>query len=146
MKKIITIMLSVIMGLSVAQARDLVTRNVADIPAQAQSMLKKYFPKKTVNHIKIDKKLVGDTEYDVILNDGTEIDFNGKGEWEEIDCGNNSIPTGILPNTIHSYVKQNYKGAKIISVEKKNNKYEIELSNGVDLLFDRAGNFLKIEY
>lgn len=131
------------MGVSFVQARDIVSRNLNDLPATAQSMLKKHFTSKKVNHIKIDKKIVGQTEYDVILNDGTEIDFNGKGEWEEIKMGNKAIPSNILPSNIYNYVKKNHKGAKIVTVEKSRSKYEVELNNGLDLEFDRSGNFLR---
>ncbi|MCM1290824.1 MAG: PepSY-like domain-containing protein [Prevotella sp.] len=144
MKKFLIILTVMIMGVTMAQARDIISRNASDLPAAAQTMLKKYFPKKTINHIKIDKKIVGSDEYDVVLNDGTEIDFDGD-DWKEIDCGTKGIPAGILPASVYNYVSKNYKGAKIIAVEKSRNKYEIELSNGLDLEFDRSGKFLRID-
>lgn len=145
MKKYLSIFVALILGLASAQARDVISRNVADLPASARTTLTKYFPKKSVNHIKIDKKLVGNTDYEVILNDGTEVDFDHNGNWKEIDMGSNAVPEALLPKALVNYVRKNYKGTKIIGVDKKNNKYEIELSNGLDLEFDRAGNFLRID-
>lgn len=145
MKKSLILLLTILLGLSIAQARDTYSRDPADLPAAAQTMLKKYFPKKQVNHIKIDKPLIGNADYDVVLSDGTEIDFDHKGDWKEIDCGINSVPKGVLPVAITNYIAKNYKGAKIIKVDKESNKYEIELSNGLDLEFDRAGNFLRVD-
>lgn len=145
MKKIATLLIAAIIGITVAQARDIISRNINDLPSSAQTMLKKHFSKQKVNHIKIDKKILGQTEYDVILNDGTEIEFNHQGEWKDIDRGATAVPNALIPKAITDYVNRNYKGNKIVAIEKSSHKYEIELSNGLDLEFDRAGNFIKID-
>ncbi|WP_369695841.1 PepSY-like domain-containing protein [uncultured Duncaniella sp.] len=46
---------------------------------------------------------------------------------------------------IATYVKQNHKGSRIIGIEKKRNGYEIELSNDLDLEFDKQGNFIRFD-
>ncbi len=145
MKKLLSILMLAIIAVVPMTARDRNSRNVKDLPPAAQTMLNKYFGGEKVSHIKIDKPTFGSTEYDVILNNGTEIEFDAKGEWKEIDCGSNAVPKDLILKTIRDYVSSNFKGQKIVNIEKQRNKYQIELQNGTDLEFDRAGRFLRID-
>lgn len=124
---------------------DRVSRNVNDLPAAAQTTLNKYFKGKDVSHIKIDDKFMGHKEYDVILENGTEVEFDHEGNWKEIDCGHKAVPEELILKPIREYVKKNFNNRKIVKIETKRNKYSIELADGVDLEFDRAGNFLRID-
>jgi hypothetical protein len=60
-----------------------------------------------------------------------------------------AIPVSSLPAAIPAYVKQHYPGAKITEAGKVTDAagktgYEAEVK-GKDLVFDEAGNFLKID-
>lgn len=145
MKKLLLLFAAALFALMPAMAKDRISRNVNDLPAAAQSMLKQYFSAQEVSHIKIDKHFLGGTDYDVILENGTEIEFDDSGTWKEIDCGRRAVPNDLIHKPIRDYVKNNFKNQKIVSIEVKSNKYKIELINGVDLEFDRAGNFLRID-
>lgn len=145
MKKILTLLVCVVLGLGAMSARSRVVRDVKVLPAQAQTMLRTNFPKTQVNHIKIETKALGHDEYDVILNDGTEVEFNHNGEWKDVDCGNRAVPSGLVLPVIGKYVKTNYPSAVIVGIEVDRNHYEVELSNGVDLKFGRDGRFLKVD-
>lgn len=125
-------------------ARDSVTRDVNVLPAKAQAFLKSNF-KKGVNHIKVDSKALGGKEYDVILNDGTEVEFNKEGSWESVDCGSSAVPSAIVPKMIRDYVSKNYKGQKIVEISVDRRGYEVQLYNGRELKFDRAGNFKRVD-
>jgi len=144
MKKFLTIIAIVLIASATMCARDRVTRNVSELPATSQTFLKKYFPKTGVNHIKIEKELFK-TSYDVILNNGTEIEFDSDGNWKEIDCGNTAIPNGIIMKAITNYVKTNYPKRVIVQIERSSSKYEVELSDGTDLDFGRNGEFLRVD-
>lgn len=145
MKKIISLMAAMLLVVISASARDRVSRNINDLPEAARTTLTKYFPKQGVNHIKIDDKTFGGADYDVILNNGTEVDFNSDGEWIEVDCGANAVPSGLVLKPISDYVARNFAKQKIVSIEKERNKYNVELQNGTELEFDRAGQFLRID-
>ncbi len=144
MKKILFILLAAIIGCASAQARKTVSRDINTLPAAARTMIKQNFGKVGVNHINIDKDLLS-TEYEVILNNGTEIDFDGDGKWKEVDCGNSAVPAALVMKSISNYVKSNYNGSKIVKIERDGKGYEIELLNGVDLKFGPDGRFLKID-
>lgn len=126
-----------------AAARDRVSRDPSVLPAPARAMLAKHFPKVKVSHIKIDDKLFGGDEYEVILNNGAEIDFRSDGSWKEIDCGSSAVPSGLVLKPIADYVRKYYKGQMIVAIDIDHDKYEIELLNGIDLEFDRSGKFLR---
>ena len=145
MKKVLVLLLMVMAGSVIAvSAKDKVTRDSNVLPVQAKEIIKKNF-KANVHHIEIEEKFMRGKEYEVVLNDGTQIDFDDKGNWTSVDCGNNSVPDYFILKTIKNYVSKNYSGKKIVEVEKKSDKYEIQLSNDIELEFDRAGNFLRID-
>ena len=145
MKKLITFVICVCLGVAVTQARTTTSPNVNDLPSAARSRLSTYNGKVGVHHIKIEHKFIGGNEYDVILNDGTEIEFNSDGQLTEIDCGSKAVPSKLILPAITKYVKANYPSAKIVQMEVERNSYKIELNNGLELKFSRSGKFLKVD-
>ena len=144
MKKILTVLIAAMaMLITTSCYADTYSSNPNVLPAKAQQTLKKYFSGK-VNHIKIDKNFLGKSDYDVILSDGSEIEFNCDGDVKEVES-NTGVPAGLMPKSIVTYVSRNYKGAKIVKLDVGHSKYEIELSNGIDLEFDRSGRFLRVD-
>lgn len=144
MKKILIILAAVLFTAGAVSARDRVYNSADPLPEAAKTMLKTHFPKLTVNHVKVDKDLTK-TEYEAILSDGTEVDFNKDGEWKAIDRGHKAVPEAVILRPIREYVSSNYPGTAIVEIDKGRNDYEVTLANGVDLKFDRAGNFLRID-
>ena len=144
MKKLLVI-LAVIIGSLTASARNNYSHNPADLPVSAQTILKNYF-KADINHIKIEKDFGKIKEYDVVLTDGTEVTFDGHGNWKDIEVRQNaSVPSGLIPKAISEYVKQNQKNVKITGIEKNRSGYEVELSNGVEMKFNSEGRFLRYD-
>lgn len=84
-------------------------------------------------------------KYEVTLNDGTQIDFDKKGVWDKIDCEAGAVPAALIPGTIANYVKTNFAGAKVTKIDKERYGYEIELSNGLELKFNKAGQLLSMD-
>ena len=129
-----------------AYARDTYSTNVEDLPQAARTLLTTHFPNVQVNHIKIDSHVLGGKDYDVVLNNGTEIDFDSEGRLDEIDCGRNGkVPDALVFAPILQYVHNTYPGQKIIKYDVKRSGYEVELNNGLDLVFNKQGNFLHLD-
>ena len=84
----------------------------------------------------------GKTTYDVRLNDGTEVDFDSKGTWDKVDCGFSAVPAQLVPTAIANYVKANYAGATIVKIDKERHGYDIELSNDLELKFNKQGQLI----
>lgn len=137
--------MALIVGVFSASARDTYSRDVNVLPAAARTVLKNNF-KSDVNHIKIDKDFGRVSEYDVVLNDGSEISFDRNGNWKDIEVRQGaSVPSQLVPSEIVNYVQQNQKNVTIVSIEKNRKGYDVELSNGVDIKFNSAGRFLRYD-
>lgn len=144
MKRIL-FLLAVIIGVFNASARDKYSHDISTLPVAAQTILKNNF-KADVSHIKMDVAFHNVREYDVVLTDGSEITFDSKGNWKEIEVkAKGSVPAALVPSSISTYVKQNQKNAKIIGIEKNRSGYEVELSNGVEMEFNHEGKFLRYD-
>lgn len=146
MKKILMTLMIMLMGIVSIQARDYVTRDSSILPATARRTLKNNFPKIQINHIKVDTGVFGAKDYDVVLDNGIEVDFDRSGNWKEVDTGHRGVPDGLLPPAIKNYLKSNYRNAKVVKIEKDRNSYDLKLDSGLELEFDRTGRFLRIDH
>lgn len=104
-------------------------------PAAAQQFTKTYFPKAKVLYAKVDQE-VFDRTYDVMMADGTQLEFNKDGEWIEVDCRNLAVPTAIVPQQIKNWVAAQYPGQEIVSISRDKRGYDIKLSNLFEVDFD----------
>ena len=55
------------------------------------------------------------------------------------------VSTCFLLTAMANYVATNFPVVNIIEVNKERSKFEVELNNGVDLVFDKNGNFLRYD-
>lgn len=145
MKKIVlAIIVALGVGLNV-EARDRYERTDESLPQAAKLILQKHFKAK-VALVKIEKTIGTIQEYEVILTDGTDISFDAKGNWDSVETPiNKVVPSKLIPQSIVDYVNTNYKKAGIVSIDKENYGYDVELSNGIEMKFDKAGNFKRFD-
>jgi len=145
MKKLTLLMAVVLCTVFTMTARDVYSRNISSLPVAAQSAIQQNFKAK-VSIIEVDYSFGSIDEYEVILTDGTEIVFDRSGNWKEIEVAKNKkVPSYFVPKAITEYIKKYNEGKRIIGIEKKRNGYNIELENGIELQFDRAGNFVRYD-
>lgn len=144
MKKIVTTFVLAIVAVVGLWAGDVITRNLSKLPVAAKTSISKNFPKEKISYIKIDKSMLGDS-YEVVLTNGTEVEFNSKGEWTEVDCKKGIVPNAYIPAAIRTYLKNEFPGVTVKKIEKKTRRYEVELSNGLDADFDLQGKLLKLD-
>ena len=106
--------------------------------------MQQYFAGATIVNVETDSEY-GGIEYELTLNDGTEIDFDRNNQWDKVDCHIKAIPAALVPQEIANYVKSNFQALPITKIDKDAYGYEIELSNGMDLKFDTSGRFMGID-
>ena len=146
MKRIGIILIGLALMTNMACAdNDKVTNNINELPQVSRTFLSNYFNGNKVSHIKIDKDLFLIDSYDVILTDGTSVEFNRDGEWKEVKSFQQNIPDTLIPAEIRQYVSQNYPGQKIMTVERGKRKVSVDLANGLELKFDLNGNLIDID-
>ncbi len=113
------------------------------LPAAAQSFLKEYFPDSPISYVKKEVDLT--PTYEVVLQNGTEIEFNKKGQWDNIDCKRLAVPAALIPAAISEYVNANFPGQSIVKIDRETYGHEIEMANGLELKFDKKGKLLHID-
>ncbi len=114
------------------------------LPEPITKFVQQHFPGATVVRVEADQEF-GGLDYDLTLNDGTEVDFDPANEWEKVDCHVKAVPAALVPAAIASFVKSNYQGQPITKIERKPMGYEIELANGLELKFDKNGAFMHVD-
>ena len=124
---------------------DKITSDTHVLPVSSRQFISDHFKDIPVSHIHIEKNLIRISSYDVILADGTNVEFNHKGEWKEIKRHGLPIPQAIIPEVIQDLIKKNYSSNKVVKIEKEIRDYEIKLDNGLEMTFDLKGNLIDID-
>lgn len=121
----------------------------SELPTAAVSFLSTYYNGIRITYIEKDYE-DGQLEYEVYLADGSDVTFNSSGDWLDVDAATGkTIPVGILPTVIATYLANNYAGIGVNEVSRKSRGvvgYEVELINGIEFLFGPEGNFIGRDY
>lgn len=126
-----------------ASCKDIII-SAQQLPAASQKFIQEFFPGAVIALAKEDRELKK-TTYEVLLQDGTEIEFNGKGEWDNVDCKRSAVPARLVPTVISDYVQAHYPGQAIVKIDKERYGHEIELANDLELKFDKNGQLIGID-
>lgn len=118
--------------------------NVNELPAKAQTLLSKHFKGQKVMLATIESGVVS-RSYDVVLRNGTKLEFDKKGNLTEIDCKQGIVPSQLIPQPIKNYLKENYRVEAVRKIEWNKKEYEVELTNGIDLTFNKHFQLIDID-
>jgi hypothetical protein len=117
---------------------------IEEMPGQAQKFIKDYFSTHSVAMAKMETDFFSKS-YDVIFTNGDKVEFDRKGNWTDVDCKYSVVPVGIVPTEIVKSVKSKYPDAKIIQIERDNRHYDVDLSNGWELKYNKQFKLVDIE-
>lgn len=115
---------------------------VTELPLASINFIREYFPSATVVKAKKDAEQ-GEKGYEVILSDGTEVEFWKDGKWREVDGKKNPIPTAYIDRKIVDYVAKNYPNNKITHIDYGHKDVDVDLTDKIDLEFTKEGTFIK---
>ena len=118
--------------------------SVNALPAKAQTLLSQHFNGQKVMLATIESGVVS-RSYDVVLQNGTKLEFDKKGNLTEIDCKLGKVPAKLIPQAIRNYLKENYPAQAVKKIEMNKNEYEVELANGLDLTFNKHFQLIDID-
>ena len=118
--------------------------SVNALPAKAQTLLSQHFNGQKVILATIETGVINKS-YDVVLQNGTKLEFDKKGNLTEIDCKQGKVPAKLIPQAIRNYLKKNYPAQAVKKIEKSKNEYEVELANGLDLTFNKHFQLIDID-
>lgn len=117
---------------------------VGQLPTKAQTFISTYFKGHKIALAKVESDLFSKS-YDVIFTDGDKLEFDKRGDWVEISCKKEGVPMQAVPETIRLYVQSNYENTKILKIERSSKEYEVELSNRLELTFDKEFHLIDID-
>lgn len=83
--------------------------------------------------------------FNVYLDGDISLEFNHKGEIIEVESASR-LPDSIISQNILEFVAINYPDNVIVEWEREKRTQEVELDSGLDLVFDRNGEFIGIEF
>ena len=145
MKKIVFLFISLFAMNFVALAGNDKPIQVSEMPKAAQLFIKNHFADLSVAMAKVETDFL-DKNYDVVFTNGNKVEFDKKGNWTNVDCEHTQVPVAILPEAIRQYVAKNYPDAKVLKIEVTVRKgYDVELSNGFELEFDKRMNVIDVD-
>ena len=149
MKKLVFLLVCLFTLQTVARADDDKPIQVTQMPQLAQQFIKQHFSDSKVALAKMESDFLYKS-YEVIFTNGDKVEFDKKGNWEEVDCKHTSvpvaiIPAAIIPAAIQKYVTTNYPDAKVLKIERDKKDYEVKLSNRTELKFDLKFNLIDID-
>ena len=140
MKKFILTLLAILLvGTSLSACGRKRVIDPAELPTAATTLVQKHWPSCV-----IDLAYIDGLEYEVLLSDGTIIEFNRKGEWKEMKC-TEGLPVTLVPVYITRYIVNRYPKQLIIDCEKMRGGYEVTLTNGLEIQFDLKGNVTHVD-
>lgn len=143
MKKLLTLAILIVSLAFSACNRDQLG-TFQQLPQQAQTIINQHFDQPSVSYVRIDKDLFS-TEYEVVFNDGVELDFNKKGELLKADCKRAQLPDALLPQPVLTYVQQSFPDAFVTEWKRDDRRWKAELNNGLELIFNKNYDFVGID-
>lgn len=142
MKKWTMLLAGVLMLAAGDAARAKRPTQLTELPAAAQQFVRENFADGRVTRVTMEGRLA-DRDYEVVFVDGTRIQFDKNGRWEEISTRYGKIPASVLPQPVRDYMREHYREVPMTGVEHDRKGYEIELSNGLELEFGPDGRLLR---
>lgn len=115
-----------------------------DLPLLAREFLNTHFPNETISYIMEDNEIF-DHSYEVNFTNGNNVDFDAYGEWYNVDCHSGSVPNTVLGEQICDYIETNHPEFYAVEIDRNAFTYDVELNNGLELVFDLSFNFERYE-
>ncbi len=124
-------------------------QNHKSMPENARSYISKHFQNSTINHYEKDTDFL-DIKHKVYVtcnNVSYRLEFDKHGNVIEISSIDEKtpLPQSVLPVRITQHAKQKFPNAKIVKWEKEHGEQIIELDNDVELIYNRKGNFVRMD-
>ena len=114
-----------------------------ELPTAAQMFINTHFKGKRITEAKKDVEM-RKTCYDVTLDNGAKLEFDGKGAWKEIKCKSSAVPPATVPAAISKYVKANYPKGRIVKIERDQSGHEVELLDGTEIKFNKQWKVVRV--
>ena len=110
------------------------------IPYLAKNQLKAYFPQAQVAEATKEKSKIKNN-YEVLLDDGTQLEFDKDGNWLFVDLQGRPVPQRMIPGQVLNYLNGQFEGSTVVKMIKdKDRNLTVFLQDGTQITFD---NYMK---
>lgn len=110
------------------------------LPASAQTMLNQNFADKGPLVITADWD-----DYKVRYASGEKVEFDKRGNWRDIECKTSQVPTELIPTKIAANVNASFPGSTITEIDRDSFGYSVQLSNGLELEYNRRCQVIEVD-
>lgn len=117
---------------------------VAQLPKKAQEFLDTHFREVKVSFSKVDNELF-DKSYEVFFVNGGKVKFNKQGDWKEVECKYDQVPSGIVPEEIAAFIRERHPKNSVVEIERDRRSFDVKLNNGLEIQFDRKFNLIRYD-
>ena len=140
MKKLLFLAATIMLGVVACSAEE---KPIAfeQLPQNAKTFITENFSNFKFLSAVVDRDDAG-KDHKVFFADGSQIEFDRKGNWKDIECKASEVPAGAIPAQITSFISENYAGRKVLEISRDRHDYEVKLNDRLELKFDRNFNFL----
>lgn len=115
-----------------------------EVPANCQTFIKQYFPDQAITYAEKDLSWFS-YKYEVILADGTHVEFDTDNIWHKIECPMKGVPIAALPVPVANYLNTSNPGVAVQKIEKESDGYDLELINGIELKLNEQGALMEMD-
>ncbi len=115
------------------------------LPQAAVEFINRYFPEAKISHVKVEKEFLRIKEYEVLLTDRTEIEFDSNGEWKEVECYKRPVPEELIPDFVRQCIDDKFPSSYVVKIERGRRDIEVELDNDFSLTFNLRGQLIEID-
>lgn len=116
------------------------------LPQRAQQFIRQHFAGEQVAFAKRERDFLEETRYEVVFTGGAKVEFRRNGDWNEVDCRYAAVPEAVLPEMLRGKIEELYPGVAVLRIDRDDRgAYEVRLSNGLELSFDRRGGLTGID-
>ena len=143
MKRILVIVISLIAMCCVSKADDKPVK-FEKLPTTAQKFVKENFADNTVVLVTKDDDIVA-PDYEVTLDNAIVLQFSNTGTLEKIKAYKAGVPQYLIPKKIQEYVSATYPEVFYREYEIERGRYEVKLSNGLELTFNSTFTLIEVD-
>ncbi|MDE5706748.1 MAG: PepSY-like domain-containing protein [Alistipes sp.] len=143
MKKIMLLVAGFLTLTTAAMAGNDKPIRLNELPNAAQQFVSTHFGGRQVAYTTVDTERP--KTYEVAFRSGEKIEFDRRGEWKEIKSLRGTLPPHVIPEAILRQIVRNYPGTRITSIERDRHEYEVGLTNGMELTFDKEFRLIDMD-
>ena len=135
MKRLYFLLAGLLLLSGVSSAADDKPIQENQLPQTARQFIKTNFPKAKVLFASVDNELLSKS-YDVVLSDGVKIEFDGNGNWIEVDSKREPLPLSFVPQQIRSMLAAKHPNDALMEIDRDKKGYDVKLASGMEIKFD----------